>query len=90
MSFIKFKLDSATERSAPIPIAAAVPRTSSRWRDGHVQDESPREVSSQESSVERICSTPSAITAHCKRLVTIDLMCSWFWDMSDFKEQKNN
>lgn len=59
MAFLKFKLEDTTERSAPVPIAAAVSQPSSRRESDGVQHDSPRMFRGQAFSAERLPITSS-------------------------------
>ncbi|KAJ5240506.1 uncharacterized protein N7469_002097 [Penicillium citrinum] len=71
MAFLKFRLENTRERSAPVPIAAAVSQPSSRQQNGDVQHDSPRRLRDQASSDERIPITPSA--SHAGKICEHDL-----------------
>ncbi|KAJ5715228.1 uncharacterized protein N7483_012409 [Penicillium malachiteum] len=60
MSFLKFRLENTSERSAPVPIAAAVSQPSSRRQNDGVQHALPGRFHGQASSDERLPISPSA------------------------------
>src|SRR4051794_35086410 len=61
MAFLKFRLENTTERSTPVPIAAAASQPSLRRQKDDVQHDSPRRFRSLTSSDNRLPSTPSTI-----------------------------
>ena len=59
MAFLRFKLENMSERSGPVPIAAAVPQPPSRRENDGMQHDSPRMFPGQAFSTERLPITSS-------------------------------